>query len=236
MGTRSSALGTVAAVRGGVLFDLDGTIVDREPLAARAVAEVLSEQGHRVGAADLVGLVGRSWPDIHAALDVEAAVGWTRETFTEAVVERSLELGRAVRWRPLRGCTTLIEVLGTRGVGLAVVTGSSRREAEAVLGSLGIVEDFAVVVGVEDYDRGKPDAQPYEVALSRLGSDPVRSVAVEDSDVGVRSALAAGLRVVAVGAASSDEGGSRPGAARPCADLAAPELVEWVLGVVGPPE
>ncbi len=81
---------------------------------------------------------------------------------------------------------------------LALVSGASRVEVQDALVSLGVRTLFQVVLGAEDYARGKPAPDAFALAMSRLQATPGRCVAIEDATPGILSARAAGARVIAV--------------------------------------
>lgn len=222
---------------GAALFDMDGTLVDREPLAARAVAATCAARGWSVAGPELDLMVGRAWQDVHRELKVHDHLGWTEAQFVAAVVAMADELVASGYELPaLPGVVELIGALHDRGVPLAVVTGSTRTEVESSLGPLGLLESFALVVSAEDYRIGKPAPNPYLAAISRLRVRPERSVAFEDSAAGVAAARAAGLRVV--GTASADPGPAHPAhqdlseADYVVATLADERLLAWVWDVL----
>jgi HAD superfamily hydrolase (TIGR01509 family) len=82
--------------------------------------------------------------------------------------------------------------------GLAVCTGSRRAEAELQLRAAGLYELFGAVITRDEVTRIKPDPEPYLRACAAVGREPGACVAVEDTPTGIRSALAAGMRVAAV--------------------------------------
>lgn len=96
------------------------------------------------------------------------------------------------------GILALVAELRAAGILLAVATSGRRATAQTVLARLGLAADFSAVAGLEDVGWPKPDPAVYRVAVTRLGVDPGDAVAIEDSLRGVRSAKAAGLRVVAL--------------------------------------
>jgi HAD superfamily hydrolase (TIGR01509 family) len=86
----------------------------------------------------------------------------------------------------------------TDGWRVGLATGSIRREAELALRSLGVAGRFGAIIAREDYEKGKPDPQPYLLAVRALGLSPPRCVVVEDAPGGIRAAKAAGMACVAV--------------------------------------
>jgi HAD superfamily hydrolase (TIGR01509 family) len=187
--------GPVSALQ-AVLFDMDGTIVDTEPYWI--AAEYALVEAH-----------GGVWTDEHAHALVGNALLASGEYIrrhggvmlepTEIVETLLDDVVRAARrsmpWRP--GARRLIGELSAAGVPCAMVTMSYRRLADTVVAALAPAVFSVVVTGDEVLD-GKPHPEAYLTAAQRLGVDPRRCVAIEDSPTGVASAEAAGCVVVAV--------------------------------------
>jgi HAD superfamily hydrolase (TIGR01509 family) len=96
------------------------------------------------------------------------------------------------------GMEALLPALSARDYRLALVTSSSKESASLTLSRTGLAGFFAVEVFAEDVLRGKPDPQPYQIALDRLAITSLEAVAFEDSQAGIEAAAAAGLRVFAL--------------------------------------
>jgi beta-phosphoglucomutase-like phosphatase (HAD superfamily) len=187
------------------LFDMDGTLVDREPLAAQALVEVFAAVNCSVGEDEIARLHGRAWQDVHRELDVVANTGWSEADFIERVVGEARRLAASgFPVRTLEGAPELVRWLHERGVALALVTGSTGAEVVDALAPLGVLDLFTVVVSSEDYAHGKPAPDAYLHALLHLGHEANGAVAFEDSTAGVRAARAAGLRVVGTEGANPD--------------------------------
>jgi beta-phosphoglucomutase-like phosphatase (HAD superfamily) len=194
-----------------IIFDFDGVIVDSEPVHERAIRAAMESVGlsmsHRefvevcVGISDHQGVVrlarmqGRELTEA----ELEGMVGVKGRVFAE--------LRGAGEVRPIAGTVRLIrEAAGDQRLagavrGLAVCTGSRRAEAELQLRQAGLFKLFGAVVTRDDVVKVKPDPEPYLKACGALGREPGRCVAVEDTPTGIRSARAAGMRVVGVVAA-----------------------------------
>ena len=179
-----------------VLLDLDGTLVDTEPYwMAEEHALVAAYGGHWTDD-DARAVVGNALP---VSASYIASVGGVPlppaeivELLLDGVVARVRE---RVPWRA--GALELLADLRTVGVPAAVVTMSYRRLADAVLAAVPAGSVAAVVAG-DEVREGKPHPEPYLVAADRLGADPRRCVALEDSPTGVASAEAAGCVTVVV--------------------------------------
>lgn len=186
----------MTALPAAVLFDLDGTLIDTEPLWMAQEQALARAHGGTWTTEQAVSCIGNPIPVSAARLRDEGGV---RLTVVE-IVNRLLDgvvgaVGDAVPWQP--GSRELLAALGEAGVPLALVTMSYRRLAEAVLRDLP-PGTFAAVVTGDEVERGKPHPEPYLTGAALLGADPRRCVVVEDSPAGIASGLAAGATVVAV--------------------------------------
>lgn len=179
-----------------VLWDMDGTLVDTEPYWVESEFELVESHGgtwSEEHALNLVGndlLVSGRYIREHAGIDLEPAE--IVEELLDRVVARVEE---KVPWRP--GATELLADLHAHGVPCALVTMSYRRFVDPILRGLP-AGAFEVVVTGDAVTRGKPDPEPYETAARLIGVDPWRTVAIEDSNTGARSAEAAGCTVLVV--------------------------------------
>ena len=181
-----------------VLFDMDGLLVDSEPLWFVAEREIAERLGAPWGEADQEALIGGS---------LERTVSWLLAkangpaTAGREDVARWLVAGMArlvlARGLPLQpGAARLLAALEALGVPCALVTASSRAIMDAVLKVTGL--SFGVTVCGEDVRRGKPDPEPYQRAAALLGVPPAGCVVLEDSPTGIAAARAAGCPVIAV--------------------------------------
>jgi HAD superfamily hydrolase (TIGR01509 family) len=180
-----------------VVFDLDGTLVDSEPVSWAAMAEVLAEDGHQATDDDLRAVLGRAWPHTRAYLAglmgySEADLAAYRPRWQAAFMRRIGEV------RVFEDTAVLLAAVLDRGMPVAVCTSSGRSHLERVLDAVGLSDVFATTVAREDTDEHKPRPAPYLLTSSRLGVHPARMVALEDSPAGVAAARAAGMTVVGV--------------------------------------
>jgi HAD superfamily hydrolase (TIGR01509 family) len=181
-----------------VLFDLDGLLVDSEPLWFEVERAVIARLGGQWGPADQEALIGGSLHRTVAYLLEKAAkpppggpgqvARWLLDGMTELI------LARGVPVKP-GACELLTEVAGA-GIPHALVTSSARQIMEAALAVAGM--KFPITVCAEDVRRTKPDPEPYRLATARLEVPAAGCVVLEDSPNGVAAARAAGCAVIAV--------------------------------------
>ncbi|HEY2577602.1 MAG TPA: HAD family phosphatase [Streptosporangiaceae bacterium] len=179
-----------------VLFDMDGLLVDTEPLWFEVETAVMSRLGGRWSHEDQGKLVGGS---LQATLDYllgKAAHPVSRETLTHWMRDEMAAKLRSSPVTPRPGALELLAEVTAAGVPHALVTSSERMIMEAVFQATGL--SFPVTVCAEDVTSIKPDPEPYLLGTKLLAADPGCSVVLEDSPNGVTSAEAAGCRVVAV--------------------------------------
>ncbi|MDI5963285.1 HAD family hydrolase [Streptantibioticus silvisoli] len=179
-----------------MLFDLDGTLVDTEPILLGALLAVLVDRGVPASAVRPEELRGRS-----VAENLTRLSGLLRSPMSTQELYAHVNDRVLARLRdgitPLPGAVGLLRALRRAGVPCALVTSSYRAMVDAVLPSLGRAE-FAVTVAGDEVDRPKPDPESYRTAAARLGVAPGRCVVVEDSSTGIRSGIAAGCVPVSV--------------------------------------
>lgn len=176
-----------------VLWDLDGTIVDTEPLWMAAEQHLAVLLGGVWTEEDALALIGSDLLDAGEHLRRHFQADLTAAEIVEILIERvGVGLRDGMPWRP--GARDLIEAFAADGVPQALVTMSYAVLAAPVVEQL----DFAAVVTGDSVTRGKPHPEPYLSAARQLGVDPADCLAIEDSATGAASAAAAGCRVLTV--------------------------------------
>ncbi len=179
-----------------VIFDLDGVIVDSEHLWDEVRREYVREVGGTFTVEATRAMMGMSSPEWSRYLAESLGVPGTPAQINADIVERML--GRYGHAPPLiPGAVEAVRRIGGRWP-LAIASSSNLEVIEVVLRAAGIESLFVTAVSSEEVARGKPAPDVYLEAARRLDVDPVRCAAVEDSHAGIRSAKAAGMRVVAI--------------------------------------
>lgn len=178
-----------------VLFDLDGTLVDTEPYWIDAEHALAREHGASWTHDDALSIVGMALLDAAAVLRSHGIALTEPEIVAHMVGEVCARLDRHVPWQP--GAHDLVSALAAAGVPCALVTMSYTEIADRLIAHAP-PGAFAAVVTGDTVRHGKPHPEPYLTAAAKLGVNPDRCVAVEDSPTGLASATAAGTRPLAV--------------------------------------
>ncbi len=175
---------------------MDGTLVDTEPYWIESEFELADQYGgswSREHALDLVGndlLVSGRYIREHMGIDLEPSQ--IVEELLDGVVAK---VERQVPWRP--GAVELLADLADYDVPCALVTMSYRRFVAPILDTLP-ADTFREIVTGDAVTQGKPHPEPYLTAARNLGVSPDQCLAIEDSNTGARSAVAAGCTVLVV--------------------------------------
>jgi len=179
-----------------VVFDLDGVLVDSEELWDAVRRGVAAEAGRPWPAQATRAMQGMSTAEWSTYLTDAVGVPAEPDEVAATVLDR-MAAQYDVRLPLLPGAVEVVERLGRRWP-LGLASSSPRRLIDTVLESAGLAQWFQVSVSTEEVGAGKPSPAVYRTVLQRLGVDPVRAIAIEDSSNGLRSAATAGLVVLAV--------------------------------------
>lgn len=220
----------------GVIWDVDGTLVDTAELHFQAWVELTRQIGQPFTRADFAATFGWRNPEIipklfgtHWTDDQVAELGNRKERLYRAAAERGVEL--------LPGALPLIEALHAAGFHQAVGSSAPRANLELILRLTGIAGYLPATVAMEDTRRGKPDPEVFLSAAAKMGVPPQQCVVFEDAPVGVQAAKAGGMKCIAVnfGAHHSAATLREAGADRVVKSLreASVEIVNLVLNPAG---
>jgi len=205
-----------------VIFDLDGVLVDSEPLGYQVVNDMLAPYAVTMDWEDYVSIIGTTvspWDVLFRKHNLPS----TRQAFSDRFwgeLERRVAAGELAAKAGVHGA---IEQVQRQGLPLGLASSSRRSYVTGVLSSIGVLQAFHTIVCREDVVTGKPDPAPYLEVASRLGVEPAGCLAVEDSPAGLASARAAGMRALAVRTVYTREADLRE------ADLILPSLEAFSL-------
>lgn len=197
MGEDEQPTGSINPVKrryDAVIFDLDGTLVDTEPLHKRSWEIAVAELGRSMPDGDYTlffsGRPGRESCRDYFGMSVEEAIA-----ATDLVTVRYWELA-AGNVKPLPGLLSFLDRLD--GVPKAVATSARRASALRMLGEIGVVERFDTIVTADDITHGKPHPEIFLTAAARLGVPADRCLVLEDAPAGLIAARAAGMTCVGI--------------------------------------
>ncbi len=180
-----------------IAWDVDGTLVDSEPLHHRALLA-----GSALYGVDLSDLpdqafrgvhMGNVWTILRPRLPAMLGEAEWLDAINRHYVAHRHELVAMPQ------AVATIRALAARGVPQVCVSNSARMIVDANLDALSVASDMAFSISLDDVEKGKPDPWPYAAACDRLGLPPASVLAVEDSRTGIASAVAAGLPCAALG-------------------------------------
>ncbi len=199
-----------------LLLDLDGTLVDSEPLHRERYRAWFEQRGWPYDDEVAALFTGRRADDVFRTVD-----GPWRGEDPEALLAEIIGLGPMLHLpEPVAGALDVVGWARAAGIRLALVTSAGTRWVGRVLGPFGGIEVFDATVTREDIATGKPDPACYALACERLGVDPGATMACEDAPDGVRSAAAAGVgTVIGVTTSFTAQQLSDAGATRTLPDL-----------------
>jgi beta-phosphoglucomutase len=183
----------------GVLWDLDGTLVDSAELHWLSWRDTLAREGYPITYQQFLDSFGQKndrvlpvW--LGADTPVERMI---RISDAKEAEYRRLALAQGLTALP--GADAWVRRLHARGWKQAIASSAPRRNVEVMLSALGLDAELDAIVAAEDVASGKPDPEVFLTAASRLGLPPGRCIVVEDAVVGIEAARRAGIRSIGVG-------------------------------------
>ena len=181
-----------------VIFDMDGVIIDSEPLWRIAEMEVFRQVGLDLDESDCLQTMGMR---MDAAVDYwYQKKPWrdvSRQEVAHRIEQHVIELIHD-RGKAMEGVEDCIEAISESGLALGLATSSAHSVIDAVLKVTALSSRFVSIRSALDEVQGKPHPAVYLSCASELGIDPANCLAIEDSCTGLNSALSAGMKVVAV--------------------------------------
>ena len=182
-----------------IIFDMDGVLVDSEPLFLNAINRLLAQEG-----VDPVSevenqefLIGTTIQETWRQLKLRRPLPLPAETYMQRydVIVREVMMQELA---PQPGVRSLIAACRQRGLPVAVASSSRHIWVDLKLAAIGLTGAFDLVLGGDDVTRGKPEPDIYLKAAAGLGLPPEQCIAIEDSPIGIAAAVAAGTCTIAV--------------------------------------
>ncbi len=178
-----------------VVWDVDGVLIDSEPLHLSSFTETCGRYGFDFDAVDNHRWLGKSFIDMWNGIPEFRGFGLTYDELHDEVID--LYVSRVHGAMARAPAQELVARLGLRGVAQACASSSPRRIVEANVAAIGVAGHLAAILGREDVTHGKPAPDLYLLAAERLGLAPNHCLAVEDTASGLAAAKAAGFTAIA---------------------------------------
>lgn len=181
----------------GVIFDMDGVLIDSEPLYVEMNEELFSELGIFIDKEEYHKFVGMSSPLMWGMIKEEFSLPQSVDELMNREKQRIHELLRSDRLsEPIAGVESLLMDIKKAGIPAAVASSSARKNVEMVLSKLDLSGYFKATVCGEDVANGKPAPDIFLKASAAINTAPENCVVIEDSVNGLRGSLAAGMRCI----------------------------------------
>jgi len=182
---------------GAIVFDMDGVLVDSEPMGIVAMREVLARYGRGYTDEENEEFVGRTTLESFRILRARHRLTESEADLARQFTELKVGMLRADP-HPMPGVPDVCHRLGAAGYRLALASSAAPEEIAAVVEALGLGARLETWVSAADVARGKPAPDIFLEAAGRLGAAPARTLVIEDSLNGLRAAKAAGMACLVV--------------------------------------
>ncbi len=181
-----------------VIFDMDGVIIDSEPIHHMIEKKLFEDLGIDVPYELHKSFVGKTTRDMFSRLKEEYGLMQSLEELIEMKDIRYYNYLKSLDSLPaVPGVTDLIKTLYSNGLKLAVASSAPVREIDLVVESFGLSEFFISRTSGEEVKKGKPEPDIFLLAAERVGVEPAECVVIEDSRNGILAARAAGMKCIA---------------------------------------
>lgn len=182
-----------------IIFDMDGVIVDSEPIHEKAESEICRKFGMEVPKSEWDGFRGKKLEDIFFYASQKYGIG---NEPIEKMIEQKIELYLLYALQDMQAVSGIYEFLeklkNSSEYVYALTTSGRKIQQEKILKKFNLADFFPIMVTAEDVKKGKPNPDPYIATVKKLGKQPSECLVIEDSDNGIISAKAAGCRVCGI--------------------------------------
>jgi HAD superfamily hydrolase (TIGR01509 family) len=183
----------------GIIFDMDGVLIDAMPFHAEAMRMAINEEtGYDIDKKIVYMLEGMPGPGLVKEIFKRGNINKDiDDPLAEKISKRKKELFKQIqKSQAIEGAKELIEDLRYCNCLKAIVSGASKKEIEAVLDENIGLKNFNVVIAGDDIEEGKPHPSPFQTALQRMDLKPSEAIVVENAPLGVEAAIRAGIEYV----------------------------------------
>jgi beta-phosphoglucomutase len=183
----------------GIIFDMDGVLVDAMPFHAEAMRIAINEEtGYDIDKRIVYLLEGMPGPGLVKEIFKREKMNKDiDDILAEKINKRKKELFKQIQnSQAIEGAKQLIEDLRSCNCLKAIVSGASKKEIEAILDDNIGLKNFNVVIAGDDIEEGKPHPSPFQTALQRMDLKPSEAIVVENAPLGVEAAIRAGIEYI----------------------------------------
>ena len=183
----------------GIIFDMDGVLIDAMPFHAEAMRIAINEEtGHNIDKKIVYLLEGMPGPElIKEIFKRDNISNKGGDDLAEKISKRKKELFKQIqKSQAIEGAKELIEDLRYCNCLKALVSGASKKEIETILDENIGPKSFDVVIAGDDIEEGKPHPSPFQTALQRMNLKPSEAIVVENAPLGVEAAIRAGIEYI----------------------------------------
>lgn len=180
-----------------VIFDMDGVIMDSEPIHYTTELEILKRFGiNDYPIEEHAKYVGMRTRDLWEGHIAKYGLKASPEDLTLEGDEAYIKALRALNFEPIKGLNSLLERIREIGVKMIVASSASRENIKLVLDKFAIVDFFEGYVSSQDVKKTKPNPDIFLLAAKTLGVNPANCVVIEDAKHGVQAAISAGMSCI----------------------------------------
>ena len=181
----------------GIIFDMDGVIVDTERFHNIALKQFCEDLGKKISDDEIIKLLGKRNCELFPELFGKPL---TQEEISQYEEHKEQILRDILKphLKPIPGLLEFLEELQKQNCRIALATSAYYKNIDFIIDGLGIRKYFHAIVGAEDVTKGKPHPEPFLLASKKLGLTPKECLVFEDSEAGIKSAKAAGCYCIAL--------------------------------------
>ncbi|CAM3274211.1 MULTISPECIES: HAD family hydrolase [Paenibacillus] len=178
------------------IFDMDGVIIDSEPLHFEVDIQVMKDFGAAITQEQLEKYVGMTNPEMWKLIREEYQLQRTVSEIIDYQLSNKIKILTAREMEPIDGIRELLADLKASGIPVGIASSSPPVFIQAVLDKFGLLDAFNCIVSGEEVDRGKPAPDVYLKAAELLGAEPASCMVLEDARHGIAAAKAAGMQCI----------------------------------------
>ena len=180
-----------------VIFDMDGVIIDSEPLYFQIQEELFNDLGFSVSKSEYDTFIGAGmqlmWENLSSKHNLSFTVAQLIMMNNELIYST---FNNSDSLQPIDGFILFLASLKVMGMKTAVASSTFKKIVNVILSKLGIIQEFDVVISSEEVLQGKPEPDIFLEAANRLNVDPEKCLVIEDSANGVKAAAKAGMKCI----------------------------------------